>query len=154
MNGKEELESNLYSELVKLYQDLERELVLLNPGCKMCGTCCNFNAFDHVLYTSSVEVSYILQYVEVPDFNVSSNICPFLKDNQCSIRNFRTLGCRIFYCNPYHKEVICDLYEKYHRSIKELSKKYHIQWKYLPFLDQLAEFKSKTQLLINNSNSQ
>jgi len=27
--------------------------------------------------------------------------------------------------------------------IKELSKKYNYQWKYLPFLSQLAELKSK-----------
>ena len=130
---------NLYSELATLYQDLEKELTQLNPGCNTCGTCCNFRTFDHVLYTSSIEVNYITQNVEVPDFNVSDNICPFLKDNECSIREFRTLGCRIFYCNTHYKEILYDLYEKYHRMIKELSKKYNYQWKYLPFLSQLAE---------------
>ena len=89
-------EENLYSELAIVYQRLEKELAQLNPGCNRCGTCCNFGTFDHVLYTSSMEVAYITQYVEVPDFNVSDNVCPFLKDNQCSIRDFRTLGCRIF----------------------------------------------------------
>ena len=116
-------EENLYSELAIVYQRLEKELAQLNPGCNRCGTCCNFGTFDHVLYTSSMEVAYITQYVEVPDFNVSDNVCPFLKDNQCSIRDFRTLGCRIFYCNPHYKEILCDLYEKYHCMIKELSKK-------------------------------
>lgn len=137
---------NLYSELVTLYQDLEKELTLLNPGCDTCGTCCNFSAFDHVLYVSSIEVDYIAQHVEIPDFNISDNICPFLKDNQCSIRDYRTLGCRIFYCNPHYKEILYDLYEKYHCMIKELSKKYNYQWKYLPFLGQLAELKSKPSL--------
>ncbi len=138
---------NLYSELVTLYQDLEKELTLLNPGCDTCGTCCNFSAFDHVLYASSIEVDYIAQHVEIPDFNIPDNICPFLKDNQCSIRSFRTLGCRIFYCNPHYKEILHDMYEKYHSMIKELSKKYNYQWKYLPFLGQLAELKSRTSLL-------
>lgn len=137
---------NLYSELVTLYQDLEKELTLLNPGCDTCGTCCNFSAFDHVLYVSSIEVDYIAQHVEIPDFNISDNICPFLKDNQCSIRDYRTLGCRIFYCNPHYKEILYDLYEKYHCMFKELSKKYNYQWKYLPFLGQLAELKSKPSL--------
>lgn len=138
---------NLYSELATLYQDLEKELTRLNPGCDTCGTCCNFSAFDHVLYASSIEVDYIAQHVEIPDFNISDNICPFLKDNQCSIRGFRTLGCRIFYCNPHYKEILHDMCEKYHCMIKELSKKYNYQWKYLPFLGQLAELKSRTSLL-------
>lgn len=143
MTTREVLQENLYSELSLLYQHLEKELTQLNPGCNTCGTCCNFSTFDHVLYTSSIEVNYITQYVEVPDFNISDNVCPFLKDNQCSIRDFRTLGCRIFYCNPHYKEILYDLYEKYHCMIKELSKKYNYQWKYLPFLSQLAELKSK-----------
>ena len=141
------LEENLYSELAIVYQRLEKELTQLNPGCNTCGTCCNFSTFGHVLYTSSIEVDYITQYVEVPDFNISDNVCPFLKDNQCSIRDIRTLGCRIYYCNPHYKDTLYNLYEKYHHVIKELSKKYNGQWKYLPFLSQLAELKSKPSLL-------
>ncbi len=133
--------NNLYAELATLYQDLEKELALLNPGCDTCGTCCNFSAFDHVLYASSIEVGYIAQHVKIPDFAISDNVCPFLKDNQCGIRSFRTLGCRIFYCNPHYKEILNDTYEKYHCMMKELSKKYNYQWEYLPFLRQLAELK-------------
>lgn len=144
MTAQEPLgEINLYSEFVLLYQRLEKELTRMNPGCNRCGTCCNFSAFDHVLYASAIEVDFITRNVEVPDFNISDNRCPFLKDNQCSIRDFRTLGCRIFYCNPHYKEILCDMYEKYCQMMKELNDKYKIQWKYLPFLDQLAEFKSE-----------
>ena len=152
MTMKERSEVNLYSGLGRIYQRLEKELTQLNPGCNRCGTCCNFSTFDHVLYTSSIEVNFITQNVEVPNFNVSDNLCPFLKDNQCSIRDFRTLGCRVFYCNPHYKEVLYGVYEKYYQMIKELSMKYNIQWKYLPFLDQLAEFKSGQPLLVGNPN--
>jgi len=152
MTMKERSEVNLYSELGRIYQRLEKELTQLNPGCNRCGTCCNFSTFDHVLYTSSIEVNFITRNVEVPNFNVSDNLCPFLKDNQCSIRDFRTLGCRVFYCNPHYKEVLYGVYEKYYQMIKELSMKYNIQWKYLPFLDQLAEFKSGQPLLFGNPN--
>ncbi|TVL98768.1 MAG: hypothetical protein CV087_20490 [Candidatus Brocadia sp. WS118] len=136
------LKGNLYSELARIYELLEKELMLLNPGCNRCGACCNFSAFDHVLYASTIEVDFITQNVEVPDFNISDNICPFLKDNQCSIRDFRTLGCRVYHCNPHYREVLCDVYEKHYQMIRELGGKYNTQWKYLPFLDQLAEFKS------------
>ncbi|KAA0242309.1 hypothetical protein FBQ80_16260 [Candidatus Brocadia sp. AMX2] len=137
-------ESNLSSELEIIYHQLEKELTRLNPGCNRCGTCCDFSAFDHILYASSIEINFITWNVEVPDFNVSDNICPFLKNNQCSIRDFRTLGCRVFYCNPHYKEVLNEVYEKYYQMIKDLSRKYDTQWEYLPFLHKLAEFKLKT----------
>lgn len=137
---------DLSSELGDLYQRLEKELMLLDPGCNACGACCDFSVFDHVLYASDIEIDFIARHVEAPDFNVSDNICPFLEDNKCIIRDFRTLGCRIFYCNPHYKEVLCELYEKYYQMIKELSRKYNTQWKYLPFLQQIAEFKSKKRV--------
>ena len=133
---------NLYSELEALYQRLEEELTVLNRGCNGCGTCCKFSTFDHVLYASSIEVDFIKRNREIPDFNVTDNVCPFLKDNQCSIRDFRTLGCRIFYCNPSYKQILCEMYEKYYRMIKELGIKYDVSWRYLPFLNQLVRFKS------------
>lgn len=151
MTPNKALEAHLYPELVILYQRLENELKQLNPGCTMCGTCCNFSKFDHVLYTSSIEVSFIKRNVEIPQFDISDNICPFLKDNQCSIRNFRTLGCRIFYCNSDYKEISQDVYEKYHRRVKDLYKNYNIPWKYLPFLNQLADLRTKP--LIPNQTS-
>ena len=112
MTTREVLQENLYSELSLLYQHLEKELTQLNPGCNTCGTCCNFSTFGHVLYTSSIEVNYITQNVEVPDFNISDNVCPFLKDNQCSIRDFQNTWLPYFYCNPHYKEILYDLYEK------------------------------------------
>ncbi|NUO09073.1 MAG: YkgJ family cysteine cluster protein [Candidatus Brocadia sp.] len=153
MTIEEQMKLNLYSELRRIYQMLEEELTQLNPGCNRCGACCNFSTFDHVLYASSVEVNLITSNVEVPVFNVSDNICPFLKENQCSIRTFRTLGCRVFYCNPNYKDVLYTIYENYYQMIKDLSRKYTIQWKYLPFLKQLAEFKSEQLLLVGKPNS-
>ena len=138
------LDVNVYSELTILYQRLEEELMQINPGCNECGICCDFSKFDHVLYASSIEVNFITQHIKVPDFNVLDNICPFLKNNQCSIRNFRMLGCRVFYCNPHYQGISQDVYEKYHHRIKELSTKYNITWEYKSFLNQLAKFKSDT----------
>ena len=133
----------LYSELASIYRRLEKELMPINPDCCMCGTCCNFNTFDHILYSSSIEAGFITQHVKIPDFDVSNNICPFLKDNQCSIRDYRMLGCRIFYCNAAYQEIAHVLYEKYLQEIKELSKRHSIPWEYLPFLNSLAKLKLK-----------
>ena len=128
MTVEERFKVNVYSELGIIYQHLEKELTQLNPGCDRCGTCCNFDTFEHVLYASSIEVNFITRNLEIPDFNVADNICPFLKDNQCSIRDFRTLGCRIFYCDHNFKEMLYEMYEKYYHMIKDLSLKYNVQW--------------------------
>src|SRR4030066_639671 len=92
---KDVSELNLDAGLTAIYRQLENELAQLNPGCNGCGTCCNFSDFDHVLYASGVEIDFIVRHAHVPDFAVSDNMCPFLKDNHCSIREFRMLGCRV-----------------------------------------------------------
>jgi Fe-S-cluster containining protein len=131
----------MYTELTQIYKQLEEEVIRVNPTCDTCGTCCNFGIFDHVLYTSGIEVDFITRNVAVPDFEASDNVCPFLKDKQCSIRDYRTLGCRVFYCNPPYQETSHALYEKYYHKIKELSIKYNVVWEYQPFLKQLAKSK-------------
>ena len=141
MTIQESVETKCYAELAEIYRCLEEELIALNPGCKGCGTCCRFSVFDHVLYASNIEVDYVTSHREVSDFDIQDNVCPFLINNQCAIRDFRTLGCRVFYCNPRYKDTSQDIYEKYYRMIKDLSKKYTITWEYQPFLKHLAKFK-------------
>ena len=141
---KDASELNLDAGLTAIYRQLENELAQLNPGCNGCGTCCSFGDFDHVLYASGIEIDFIVRHAHVPDFTVSDNICPFLKDNHCSIREFRTLGCRVFYCNPHYQEVSHEVYEKHYRMIKELYNKHAIPWKYQPFLNQLKEAPNST----------
>ncbi len=141
MNSKSPLPVNLSAELAVIYQRLEEELAQLNPGCDQCGTCCNFGAYGHVLYASGAEINFIRDSVEIPDVKASDDVCPFLKNNQCSIRGFRVLGCRIFFCNPQYQEVSHTIYEKYLRMIKELHQTHNIPWDYQPFLNQIADLK-------------
>jgi len=127
----------LFSELKELYRLFEQDLSLINPCCNKCGSCCNFGKYDHVLYASSIEVDYLTHHVKVPDFDISEDVCPFLKNNKCDVRDYRMLSCRTFYCDEKHKEETQLLHEKYHRLIKALYNKYHLDWKYSPFLSQL-----------------
>ena len=47
------------TDIIEIYKKLEAELASIDPGCNACGTCCHFDAFGHVLYTSSIEIDYI-----------------------------------------------------------------------------------------------
>jgi Fe-S-cluster containining protein len=127
------------TDIKEIYTKLEAELASINPGCNACGTCCHFDEFGHVLYTSTIEIDYIRENVEIPDFDPDKNVCPFLVNNECSIRDHRALGCRVFFCNPNYKEVLQEIYEKYYTMIKYLADDNDVEWHYAPMLKMLKE---------------
>ncbi len=126
-------------EIVEIYNELEAELASLDPGCNTCGTCCHFDEFNHVLYASTIETKYIQENVDVPPFDPDQGTCPFLIDNKCTIREHRALGCRVFFCNPDHKETFQDIYEKYYTMIKDLALKNQTEWNYAPMMKLLKK---------------
>ncbi len=132
-------ESNV--DIIEIYKKLEAELASINPGCNSCGTCCHFDEFGHVLYTSAIETDYIMENVEVPAFDPDKNVCPFLENYQCTIREHRALGCRVFFCDPQHKETLQEIYEKYYTMIKDLADENKAEWHYAPMLKLLKEGK-------------
>ena len=127
------------TDIKEIYKELEAELANINPGCNACGTCCHFDEFGHVLYTSTIEIDYIRENVEIPDFDPDKNVCPFLVNNECSIRDHRALGCRVFFCNPNYKEILQEIYEKYYTMIKDLADDNDVEWHYAPMLKMLRE---------------
>ncbi len=133
-------------DIKEIYKKLEAELESINPGCNTCGTCCHFDEFGHVLYTSNIEIDYIRENVEIPAFDIDKNVCPFLVNYECSIREHRALGCRVFFCNPDHKETLQEIYEKYYTMIKELADDNEVEWHYAPMLKLLEKKQQKNQL--------
>ena len=127
------------TDLTEIYKKLESELASIDPGCNTCGTCCHFDEFDHVLYASKIETDYIRKNVQVPSFDPDKNVCPFLINKQCTIREQRTLGCRVFFCNPHYKETLQGIYEKYYTMIKDLAVDNKAEWHYAPMLKLLKE---------------
>ena len=130
---------NNNSAIKEVYKKLEDELASINPGCNACGTCCHFDEFGHVLYVSTIETDYIHQNVEIPAFDSDNNVCPFLINHECSIRDHRTLGCRVFFCNPEYKETLQEIYERYYTMIKKLAIDNGVEWQYAPMLKLLKE---------------
>ena len=135
------------TDIKEIYKELEAELANINPGCNACGTCCHFDEFGHVLYTSTIEIDYIRKNVEIPDFDPDKNVCPFLVNYECSIRDHRALGCRVFFCNPNHKEILQEIYEKYYTMIKDLADDNDVEWHYAPMLKLLEKKQQKNQIM-------
>jgi Fe-S-cluster containining protein len=134
---KEQAKRNL--DIIEIYKMLDAELASINPGCNACGTCCHFDEFGHVLYASTIETDFIRENVEVPSFDPDKNVCPFLVNDQCTIREHRALGCRVFFCDPQHKETLQGIYEKYYTMIKDLAIDNEVEWHYAPMMKLLKE---------------
>lgn len=125
----------IFVELEGLYKELDEELARLDPECRACGKCCDFDNFDFVLYTSGIEANYILsRTTHLRSPGPGKNICPFLQDGKCTVRDLRAVGCRTFFCTFEDKEVLHEIHNRYLKSLKDLSEKSGLEWDYRPFL--------------------
>jgi hypothetical protein len=85
-----------------------------------------------VLYLSSLEAEVLL--AEAPPYEqpASPDFCPFQKDNLCTARAPRPLGCRIYYCDPTYQETGNRIMEEALHQIKALYREEGIDWHYAP----------------------
>lgn len=126
-------------ELGEIYMELDEVLSRLAPECKTCGLCCHFENYGHVLFASSLEVKYLSRNSGHPKEPITKETCPYLVNNLCTAREYRTLGCRVFYCQKDWQETSQDLYHAYYHRIKKLAMKYGLKWRYAPMIELLKE---------------
>ena len=140
--GREEV----WGELEEIYADLERELAELRPLCQRSSRCCKFKEFGHQLWTTGVELDYLLEHEGPPrEATGPAETCPYLQNGLCGARDHRMLGCRIFFCDPGYASAMGPLYEKYHGRIKELHRHHGLAYEYAELLAAL-ERRTKTNL--------
>jgi Fe-S-cluster containining protein len=118
--------------VLELYRRADAEVAAAGPVCIASGRCCRFKEYNHVLFVSNLEAEVLL--AEAPSYNppVSSDFCPFQKENLCTARDPRPLGCRIYFCDPAYQETGKRLSEKYVRELKDLAGEHGIEWEYAP----------------------
>lgn len=127
-----------WAELEKIYADLDRELSELRPLCRQSGRCCRFKEFGHQLWTTGLELDYLVEREGPPPAAAPADgVCPYLKDGLCSVRDHRMLGCRIYFCDAGYKDAMGPLYEKYHARIKELHRRHGLEYEYAELLGAL-----------------
>jgi hypothetical protein len=132
-------EADLRTEVLSLYREVDREVAAAGPVCVASGRCCRFKEHGHVLFVSKLEADVLLASAPAYEAPVSSDFCPFQKDNLCTAREPRPLGCRIYYCDPNYQETSNQLTEKYLAKLKQLADENVINWQYAPlhvFLNQ------------------
>jgi hypothetical protein len=118
--------------VLQLYAEVDREIAAAGPVCVATGRCCRFKEYGHILFLSSLEAEVLLHSAPPYDIPVTPDFCPFQKENLCTARDPRPLGCRVYYCDPAYQETGSAIMEKYTRRLKQLTEDEGLTWCYAP----------------------
>jgi hypothetical protein len=122
----------LRQEVLQIYAEVDKAVAAAGPVCVASGRCCRFKEYGHTLFISNLEADVLLQ--DAPSYQqpVSPEFCPFQKQNLCTAREPRPLGCRVYYCEPAYQETGNRITEKYLHRLKKLAEENGVEWQYAP----------------------
>ena len=119
-----------FADLERLYAQLDRELPRYEFTCSASGRCCDFDAYGHRLYVSTLEAAWFFE--AAPEaVNDDPGACPaWGADRLCKARDGRMLGCRTYFCPPYPVEGPEALHERYMAQVKAIHDRHRIPYAY------------------------
>src|ERR1700688_1848209 len=126
------MSDHLRRQVLELYREVDRDIAAAGPVCVASGRCCRFKEYGHVLFVSNLEADVLLSAAPAYNKPVSADFCPFQKENLCTAREPRPLGCRVYYCDPNYQNTSRQITEKYLRKLKQLADESGIPWEYAP----------------------
>ena len=126
------MSETLRRKVLELYREVDAAVATAGPVCIASGRCCRFKEYGHVLYLSSLEADVLLAGAPSYEKPVSRDFCPFQKDNLCTAREPRPLGCRVYYCDPAYQETGNQITETYLARLKSLAREHGVPWRYAP----------------------
>ncbi|HLJ92828.1 MAG TPA: hypothetical protein VKU02_06510 [Gemmataceae bacterium] len=132
MKGGPTLSEELRRRVLELYHDVDQAVAAAGPICVASGRCCRFKEQGHILFLSNLEAEVLLANAPPYEQPVSPDFCPFQKDNLCTARQPRPLGCRIYYCDPSYQEAGQRISEEYLQRLKALANEQGLAWHYAP----------------------
>jgi len=110
--------------VMAILKEAEKAVESHKPHCKTCGKCCNFSKTGHRLFVSTGELALVISASRTSQTKPLR--CCYQKGASCTLRNHRPLGCRAYFCSNDTKSVFSDLYEAFHRKMKELHRQMNI----------------------------
>jgi Fe-S-cluster containining protein len=123
---------DLRDRVMQLYREADADVAVAGPVCIASGRCCRFKEYGHVLYLSNLEAEVLLSAAPPYETPVSDAFCPFQKDNLCTAREPRPLGCRVYFCDPAYQETARQITETYLHRLKQLAQEHGAEWRYAP----------------------
>jgi Fe-S-cluster containining protein len=126
------MDENARLRVLEIYREADVAVAAAGPVCVASGRCCRFKEYGHVLYLSNLEAEVLLAAAPAYDKPVSSDFCPFQKENLCTAREPRPLSCRVYFCDPSYQERSGEITEMYLRKLKALAEEQGLDWQYAP----------------------
>jgi hypothetical protein len=127
----EETWAAAFAELERVYADLEAELPRYKFTCVASGDCCDFDAFGHRLYATTLEAEYFFRNSPRQRANQNPGHCPaWGADRLCKARDGRMLGCRTFFCGGSKNGDPSEIYERYYRRVKDVHERHGLPFRY------------------------
>lgn len=116
-----------------LYEDLDARIAAEHPTCWNRGDCCQFDAYDHRLYVTPLEVAYYLA-MGPPASVGEPGCCPHAKAGECTARDRRFVGCRIFFCDPSAQDWQGPMTETFLKRLKALHERFDVPYCYVDWM--------------------
>jgi hypothetical protein len=141
--------AQLIQEVDAIYQWLDEQLAEMDSSCRACGDCCDFESFGHKLYVTTPELVYFQNHLDHPVKAMTTGICPYRIDGQCTVYRYRFSGCRIFSCkeDAEKENALC---EKAISKFKALCDKHRIPYNYVYLRAGLDMIRSDPKFEIKN----
>jgi hypothetical protein len=129
------------AELRALYAQLDAGVAQIGPVCELSGRCCRFREHGHTLFVSTPEFQLLLEGAPEPQRPVDrGETCPWQDSRgRCTARDYRPLGCRVYYCDPSFEHSAHELSERFIARLKQLADNHGLPWNYAPLHRHLDE---------------
>jgi Fe-S-cluster containining protein len=126
--------------MASIYRDLDASIGQVQSTCQSCKKCCDFAKSGLNLFVTNLELAYFV--MNVPPVNeISAGRCPYLDANLgCSVREFRPIGCRTYFCTPPQGYDEQALYENAIGQVKRFIETHPLAYGYIEWLKGLGEF--------------
>ena len=98
--------------------------------CAECGKCCDFDAFGHKLFVTSVEVVHFWAAHAGALKEMVGGRCPYNVGGKCASYESRFAGCRIFSCKG-DADFQSGLTEAALKKLKGLCIEYDVPYRYM-----------------------
>jgi hypothetical protein len=122
----------LQRHVLDLYREVDRSVQAAGPICAASGRCCRFKEYGHTLFLSNLEAEVLLASAPPYEQPVTADFCPFQRENLCTAREPRPIGCRIYFCDPTYQQTSERISEEYIHRLKKLADDFGVEWRYAP----------------------
>ena len=150
--------AEIRDELSALYRELDEAVAVMAPVCQLSGRCCRFKDYGHTLFLSGPEAHLLVADAPQPAGQLDNGeSCPWQDARgQCTARDARPVGCRVFFCDTSFENIGAELSETFLARLKELASRHDWLWNYAPLHQHLrqAQIDGRLKILSAGSDSQ